>query len=107
MIDTTGRDDSDDTNAETRDVGESRRVRTVPRDRPGYVPATVIVKPHGRDCPDRCSMCRTDAVPRKVTMDGAIVLVDGEPVNSADDERARYYSRRGGKAHHDGRRPKP
>lgn len=39
----------------------------------------VISKPHGRDCPDRCSQCK-GATPRVVTQDGDRLLVDGDPV---------------------------
>jgi hypothetical protein len=38
------------------------------------------VKPHGRDCPDRCSQCRADAAVRVVTQLDDVLLVDGVAV---------------------------
>jgi len=38
----------------------------------------VSSKPHGRDCPDRCSQCRTDVRARKVEQLGELILIDGE-----------------------------
>lgn len=57
-------------------------------------------KPHGRDCPNRCSLC-AGAVPKKVEQRGDQVLIDGEPprpINGEDKAAQRYYARRGGRA---------
>lgn len=39
---------------------------------------------HGRDCPDRCSIC-LGVTPRKVTLDEKrhLLLLDGKPVRDA------------------------
>ena len=66
------------------------------------------MKPHGRDCPDRCSMCR-GATPRIVTVIGAEVRIDGELVDRSvipESSMETHYARRGGRAHH-ARRTKP
>lgn len=58
------------------------------------------VKPHGRDCPDRCSQC-LGAPARRVASDGPVITIDGQPTGRAisndDNELRRYYARRGGK----------
>jgi hypothetical protein len=59
-----------------------------------------VSKPHGRDCPTKCSLC-AGAVPRKVEQAGPEVTVDGEPpraINVEDASARRYYARRGGRA---------
>lgn len=53
-------------------------------------------KPHGRDCPDRCSQC-LGAVARRVSIDAT--MIDGQPGGRSLDpleNRASYYARRGG-----------
>ena len=58
------------------------------------------VKPHGRDCPDRCSQCLGAPV-RVVTNDGPELLVDGERSGRAIDRTEiirQIYARRGGRA---------
>ena len=52
------------------------------------------MKPHGRDCPDRCSQC-LGAVPRRVSLDGTALTIDGVP--TAKHEPDRSYFVRGGK----------
>lgn len=37
------------------------------------------MKPHGRDCPSKCSLCLGAAVQR-VEQQGPELLIDGEPV---------------------------
>jgi len=41
------------------------------------------MKPHGRDCPDRCSIC-IGATPRRVDVIDGQVLLDDVPERPAD-----------------------
>jgi len=43
----------------------------------------VSSKPHGRDCPAKCSQCR-GVVPRPVRQDGPLLFIDGEPPRAID-----------------------
>lgn len=57
------------------------------------------VKPHGRDCPDRCSQC-IGAPVQRITIDVAELLIDGKPAGRELDKEQgvqTYYQRRGGK----------
>ena len=58
----------------------------------------MTAKPHGRDCPDRCSIC-IGAVPRKVEQDEDVLLVDGVPIRAIAGplESYRNYRKRGRK----------
>jgi len=55
-------------------------------------------KPHGRDCPDRCSIC-LGVTPRKVEQDLDVILIDGKPVRAIASPTApmRQYQQRGGR----------
>lgn len=58
------------------------------------------MKPHGRDCPDRCSQC-LGAPARIIANDGPVITIDAQPtertISGAADEARRRYARRGGK----------
>lgn len=44
------------------------------------------MKPHGRDCPERCSICLS-APARVITQRGAELLIDGEPARPIEPEQ--------------------
>lgn len=65
------------------------------------------MKPHGRDCPDRCSMCRGAPV-RRVDAAAGTLTIDGQPAGRPMDPEGgtmSYYARRGARAR-DARRPR-
>jgi hypothetical protein len=54
---------------------------------------------HGRDCPDRCSIC-LGSIAKRVDQTSSTITVDGEPARQIDPgltEAQRRYARRGGK----------
>lgn len=59
------------------------------------------MKPHGRDCPDRCSQC-IDAIVHRVDLAGGDVTVDGVVVRpiEADATTRKAYGRKGARSTH-------
>jgi hypothetical protein len=48
---------------------------------------------HGKDCPDRCSQC-LGVKPRKVTTQGAELLIDGQPCGRTLDAEVSITARK-------------
>lgn len=50
---------------------------------------TTPAKPHGADCPDRCSIC-IGARPAQVTVVGGVAHLDGVPQRSSAEPKVSY-----------------
>lgn len=64
------------------------------RERTGHQADCLRRKPHGKDCPHRCSMC-LGATPKHITIVDHQLCEDGRPVGrQVDDERRQVTARK-------------
>lgn len=63
------------------------------RERRKHKPDCWAGKPHGRDCPHRCSMCR-GAEPRRVLVIDYQLCIDGQPTGRSWDHEPRHVTAR-------------